>query len=788
MRSILIYFCLLAPFLSAQSITIQQPGAGQSVQGTVTIAGITSGFASGAVAISIDGGTFQPAQGLQSWTFAWDTNTVADGQHLVRARARDFPSLPTFDAILVTVQNVATPQITIVTPEPNETVPAAFVVTGTATQATTVELAVDGGPFELAQGVSEWSVTFAAGQLGVGPHTLVVRASDGSQTVLATRSIAVGTPMAGTSQSAYLSSVDGTALTAQVHVPPGFDASVARPLLVFLHGAGGSGASMTNNAALLAELDARGWLGVAPDGRRWGLASQGCQWQFSPAYVDSPNPDVGPGEQDILDAIDFYAQAYGIDVDRIYLSGFSYGGRGSYIIGLKNPDRFAAIAPLGPPIDMYEVYERRPQNAICKEGIAGGIPGDSPLVDTMYTITSSRFLIENAYNLPVFHGHGLLDTVASNSLSNAPFLHGFHITTDTSWNACHGSTNLCFGHTPTLSELRARHANGYDWAYSFTPIGHMTDAFWFTGGVPPAGSLGTADPNDPSMIVGMFDFLEQHTLARAPETVVFKTYTDTHKDAYWLSLESATPWLDVPAAVRAHRDPANNELTLELARAAKIVIATERAELLLAPQAALTLHLQALSESTYDPALQLAPGEAYATTIELRGDFTASQWFEVLLDGVPLAAALSTFDTEHVTIGPLAIGDPATLTVTAFTAFTDLGFGLFGTLGEPELTGTGATTPGRLVQFTTANARPSSAGLMILGATTIFAPVVGGILVPSPDVIIPFGLDASGTATVSATWPALVAGTSLYLQAAVLDPAAPQLFAASNGLRATTAP
>jgi len=42
----------------------------------------------------------------------------------------------------------------------------------------------------------------------------------------------------------------------------------------------------------------------------------------------------------------------------------------------------------------------------------------------MYFQTSARFLIENAMNLPVHHSHGTSD--------------------------------LCFGHTPTLSELAAR--------------------------------------------------------------------------------------------------------------------------------------------------------------------------------------------------------------------------------------------------------------------------------------------------------------------------------------------
>lgn len=788
MKALLSAACLLVAIVPAQGITILQPTPGQTVQGTASVTGVTSGFASGTVSVSIDGGAFVPAQGLQNWSFAWDTSAVANGLHLIRARIRDFPNPPSFDSVFVDVQNNVGLQIAISSPGAGTTVPPGFVVTGTATQATTVELSVDSGPFAPVNGLAEWHLAFAPGTLSHGLHTLTARASSGAQVLLDSVSVTVGVPPAGSSVSTYVSSVDGQPLTARIRVPPGYDPAVPRPLLVYLHGAGGSGAAMTNNAALLAELDARGWIGVAPDGRQWGLASQGCGWQYSPAYVDNPDPNVGPGEQDILDAVDFYAQAYGTDLDRIYLSGFSFGGRGAYIIGLKNPDRFAAIAPLGPAIDMYEVYDRRTTNIICREGITGGEPGDSDVVDTMYTITSGRFLVENAYNLPVFHGHGLFDTVTSNTLSNAPFLHGFHITTDTTWSGCHGTTNMCFGHTPTLNELRALHPDGYDWAYCFTQIGHSTDDFWFVGGSPPNGAVGTADPNVPGHLIGMFDFLEQHELVRAPDTIVYKTYTDTHRNAYWLSLDSSTAWQDIPAAVRAHRDPAANELSVEAVRAATVGIDIEQAELLLAPGAPLTINIAELLEPVFDPALQLMSGEQLEPTFELVGDFTANDWVEVTRDGVLLDPALLSQSAQNITVGPLTIASPTTLVVTGYRSFVDLGFGLAGALGTPELTATGTTVAGSTVEFSIDNLQPNMPGLLVLGSQTIFAPVLGGTLVPLPSVTVGFATDGVGAATIAATWPSLAPGTSLFLQAAVLDTMAPQFVAASNALQAIARP
>src|SRR5205807_10622855 len=51
-----------------------------------------------------------------------------------------------------------------------------------------------------------------------------------------------------------------------VHVPPGYRAGVAAPLLVVLHGYGGNGLSQLQYFALPAASDAHGMLLVAPNG------------------------------------------------------------------------------------------------------------------------------------------------------------------------------------------------------------------------------------------------------------------------------------------------------------------------------------------------------------------------------------------------------------------------------------------------------------------------------------------------------------------------------------------
>lgn len=325
---------------------------------------------------------------------------------------------------------------------------------------------------------------------------------------------------------------------AQLFLPDGFDAAKEGPvpLVVHLHGGGGRGTLRQSES----ELARRRWIGIAPDGREWRLAGKGCEWETSAAYVDSPDPDVGPGEQDILDAIRWVQANYPIDPDRVYLFGFSMGGRGTWGIGLRNPDLFAAIAPMAPASDMFEIFVRRPEPTACKEGMVGGPPGVSPRVDTMYHITSGRFLLENAFKLPVFHAHGLLDTVANNVPSSGIFLHGLHMTLDNGWAGCH-VLSFCFGHTPTLSDLHARHPDGYDWAYMFTQVQHTADPKWIRGTPVFPDDQGVEDAQAPGRLLGIMDFFDRHRRGSSPDTVVYKTYTDTHQRAYWVNLAITSP-------------------------------------------------------------------------------------------------------------------------------------------------------------------------------------------------------------------------------------------------------
>ncbi len=63
------------------------------------------------------------------------------------------------------------------------------------------------------------------------------------------------------------------------------------------------------------------------------------------------------GETDVFDAITDVRRRYKIDADRIVLRGMSMGASGTWHLGLKHPDRFAALGPYCGYVDTHKFSE-----------------------------------------------------------------------------------------------------------------------------------------------------------------------------------------------------------------------------------------------------------------------------------------------------------------------------------------------------------------------------------------------------------------------------------------------
>jgi S-formylglutathione hydrolase FrmB len=122
----------------------------------------------------------------------------------------------------------------------------------------------------------------------------------------------------------------GRDLDVSVIDPTGATAA-KRPLLVFLHGAGGSDESFLANRAVLAtlgRLGAKAPVVAFPDGERswWHNRSSG-DWE---RYV-------------MREVIPLVGRRFHTDRRRVAIGGISMGGYGAYHLGLRHPGRFCAV-------------------------------------------------------------------------------------------------------------------------------------------------------------------------------------------------------------------------------------------------------------------------------------------------------------------------------------------------------------------------------------------------------------------------------------------------------------
>lgn len=122
------------------------------------------------------------------------------------------------------------------------------------------------------------------------------------------------------------------------------------PVVLFLHGAGERG---SDNKAQLKYFPE--WMAdakhrekypcyvIAPqcrNGEKWSSGNWGAKL--------SAKMDTEPTDQMkvALAALEHVAKAYPVDEKRFYLTGLSMGGYGSWELGMRQPERFAAIAPI----------------------------------------------------------------------------------------------------------------------------------------------------------------------------------------------------------------------------------------------------------------------------------------------------------------------------------------------------------------------------------------------------------------------------------------------------------
>lgn len=149
----------------------------------------------------------------------------------------------------------------------------------------------------------------------------------------------------GNTKRHYLLKDANEVMPVRLFVPKRYDAKQKWPLIVALHGLGGTEETMLRrDEGLLAKLaEERGYLVVTPLGFRVnGAYGQGAERMPDPARKRV----VTLSEQDVLVTLALVRQEYQIDDDRVYLMGHSMGGNGTWFLGAKHARQWAALAPI----------------------------------------------------------------------------------------------------------------------------------------------------------------------------------------------------------------------------------------------------------------------------------------------------------------------------------------------------------------------------------------------------------------------------------------------------------
>ncbi|WP_170438092.1 alpha/beta hydrolase family esterase [Ruegeria arenilitoris] len=109
------------------------------------------------------------------------------------------------------------------------------------------------------------------------------------------------------------------------------------PLVVFLHGYGGSAQGTMKNRGMVEPLLARGYAVMAPEGaERNGRKS----WNFYPGW--DGRDEAAFLKEVVADAV----QRFGIDDHRVVLGGFSAGGFMVNYLACADPEAFSAYVPV----------------------------------------------------------------------------------------------------------------------------------------------------------------------------------------------------------------------------------------------------------------------------------------------------------------------------------------------------------------------------------------------------------------------------------------------------------
>ncbi len=142
-----------------------------------------------------------------------------------------------------------------------------------------------------------------------------------------------------------------------VYVPADYDGSKPYPTIVFLNGAGECGRDGLKHVAT----------GLGP-----AIMKDASKWPFLVLFPQKPTVRSNWEDHDalVMAMLDKTKAEYKVDTSRLYLTGLSQGGHGTWTIGAKHPDMFAALAPVCGWSDTSTASTLKPLPIWCFHGEA----------------------------------------------------------------------------------------------------------------------------------------------------------------------------------------------------------------------------------------------------------------------------------------------------------------------------------------------------------------------------------------------------------------------------------
>jgi len=156
----------------------------------------------------------------------------------------------------------------------------------------------------------------------------------------------------------YLLETAAEIIPYRTYVPTTYTGAKVFPLIIALHGLGGTEDAFFDNydRKLPPLAESHGYIVAAPLGYRvdgsygWGLGT--------PPADPNARRMQDLSEQDVMQVLQRVRQQYKIDDSRIFLMGHSMGGIGTWKVAPKYPDIWAAIAPIsgsGVPVTLEKI-------------------------------------------------------------------------------------------------------------------------------------------------------------------------------------------------------------------------------------------------------------------------------------------------------------------------------------------------------------------------------------------------------------------------------------------------